>query len=72
LFPTTPAARGLSTISPGVGSGEEYRVLDGGGRFAGFKRHPEREGRRRCASAADALQAFFRRKLERQRLLTAA
>ncbi len=41
------------------GSGEGYRVLYGGGRFADFARHPEREVRRRYVSAAAGAYQFL-------------
>lgn len=41
------------------GSGEGYRVLYGGGRFADFARHPEVEVRRRYVSAAAGAYQFL-------------
>ena len=41
------------------GSGEGYRVLYGGGRFAGFTQHPEIEVRRRYVSAAAGAYQFL-------------
>jgi muramidase (phage lysozyme) len=41
------------------GSGEGYRVLYGGGRFAGFSHHPEMEVRRRYVSAAAGAYQFL-------------
>lgn len=41
------------------GSGEGYRVLYGGGRFAGFAHHPEIEVRRRYVSAAAGAYQFL-------------
>lgn len=41
------------------GSDEGYRVLYGGGRFAGFERHPEIEVRRRYVSAAAGAYQFL-------------
>lgn len=41
------------------GSGEGYRVLYGGGRFAGFTHHPEIEVRRRYVSAAAGAYQFL-------------
>jgi muramidase (phage lysozyme) len=41
------------------GSREGYRVLYGGGRFAGFERHPEIEIRRRYVSAAAGAYQFL-------------
>ncbi|MFN9620704.1 MAG: glycoside hydrolase family 104 protein, partial [Synechococcaceae cyanobacterium] len=43
------------------GSGEGYRVLYGGGRFAGFTQHPEIEVRRRYVSAAAGAYQFLPR-----------
>ena len=41
------------------GSAEGYRMLYGGGRFAGFARHPETEVRRRYVSAAAGAYQFL-------------